>query len=662
MFMGAILFGLIAISVLLFIVPTRFKQHLSLAIVLLLAAGSSVPAVMAFLSTEPLHYPLMSTVFYSPVLVIDKLSAFFILIINFTMITGTIYSRGYLQSYLGTKGKMVLSVHFLSMALLHFAMLLLCSLRDGFSFLLAWELMTVSSFLLVMFDAEQRNILNTAIQYLIQMHIGLLFIVAGFLITAPVSGTMSFDNLPGYFAQNNNFPIFLLFFVGFGIKAGFVPFHTWLPEAHPAAPSHVSGIMSGVMIKMGIYGILRVTLGLHSELLTIGIFVLCISSITGLYGILQALLQRDLKKLLAYSSIENIGIMGLGIGTGIVGLHFQNHLVALLGFTGSLLHILNHSLFKSLLFFSAGSVYKAAHTRNMNELGGLSKTMPKTSILFLTGALAICGLPPFNGFVSEFLIYSGLFTGMHNPAPYVTTLFLGGIFVLALIGGLALFTFTKAYGITFLGESRSSKAKHATEVTKGMIGSKAAIAAMIVLVGLIPTLFVDPIMSVVLNVFPVQGVVSNIESYLSVLWQVGLLGGIFVVSSIVLIGIRKRILAKRSCTTGPTWGCGYTAPQPSLQYTAGSYPNDVAKIVRPIIKTHQAYETIEETEIFPEPRQYATYTSDKIKTKLTDLPAGFLWQILRRLAVLQDGLIQHYILYALLFMLLVFILSFSNVL
>ncbi len=223
---------------------------------------------------------------------------------------------------------------------------------------------------------------------------------------------MSFDALRLYFSNHSNLPVFLLFFIGFGIKAGFIPLHTWLPQAHPAAPSHVSGVMSGVMIKMGIYGILRVLMSVQSDLWWIGIIILVVSLISGILGVMMAIVQHDLKRLLAYHSIENIGIIGIGIGLGVIGLATNNAALSLLGFSGGLLHVLNHSLFKSLLFFNAGSVYQAAHSRNIEQLGGLMKRMPYTAIFFLIGSLAICGLPPFNGFISEYLIYLGMFKSL----------------------------------------------------------------------------------------------------------------------------------------------------------------------------------------------------------------------------------------------------------
>jgi formate hydrogenlyase subunit 3/multisubunit Na+/H+ antiporter MnhD subunit len=272
--------------------------------------------------------------------------------------------------------------------------------------------MTLSSFLLVLFDAEERVTLKAGINYLIQMHVGWLFLLVGFLVAGQPTGQPGFDSLGGYFANHSNWFVFLLFFIGFGIKAGFIPLHTWLPQAHPAAPSHVSAVMSGVMIKMGIYGLFRVLTHIQEGLLVIGLIILVVSIVSGLLGVIMAISQHDLKRLLAYHSIENIGIIGIGTGLGVIGIATANPILAMLGLAGGLLHVLNHSLFKSLLFFTAGSVYQSTQTRTIERLGGLIRRMPLTGLFFLIGAIAICGLPPFNGFISEYLIYLGMFKSL----------------------------------------------------------------------------------------------------------------------------------------------------------------------------------------------------------------------------------------------------------
>jgi hydrogenase-4 component B len=232
-------------------------------------------------------------------------------------------------------------------------MIMVVMLQDGVAFIILWEIMALSSFMLVIFNAETRSIMKTGISYLIQMHIGMFFILIAFLLAEKATGIMGFAALTPYFSDHSNIFLFILFFIGFGMKAGFIPLHTWLPQAHPAAPSHVSGVMSGVMIKMGIYGILRVVISLQNDLFVIGNIILFVSLISGILGVMMAIVQHDIKRLLAYHSIENIGIIGIGIGLGVIGLSVENTGLILLGFSGGLLHVLNHSLFKSLLFYNA---------------------------------------------------------------------------------------------------------------------------------------------------------------------------------------------------------------------------------------------------------------------------------------------------------------------
>ena len=308
-----------------------------------------------------------------------------------------------------------------------------------------------------------------------------------------------------YFSNHSNLLLFILFFIGFGIKAGFIPMHTWLPEAHPAAPSHVSGVMSGVMIKMGIYGILRVLMSVQNDLLLIGLIILSISLVSGVLGVMMAIVQHDLKRLLAYHSIENIGIIGIGIGLGMIGLATNNTALALLGFSGGLLHVLNHSLFKSLLFFNAGSVYKATHTRNIEQLGGLMKKMPYTAILFLIGSLAICGLPPFNGFISEYLIYLGMFKSLSAANLYQSIIILRNYCRFYTYWRTGNFLFYKSIRNCISGRTTFRKVTYAKEVGKDMIFPQFITIAFIVLIGLASAYFVKPVFNIVTQAFKLSG-------------------------------------------------------------------------------------------------------------------------------------------------------------
>lgn len=643
--------------------PRQKKYYLSLAIFALVVTATSYLSLIQIFEKSFIHTVRELTIFPPEglKLTLDRLSAFFILVINITTLTGLLYAKGYLKPYYKVKNDIHMSVHYFSYLLLYFSMLLVVMLRDGIPFLIFWEIMAVASFLLVIFDAEDRSILKSGIGYLVQMHVGMFFILAAFLIVEKKTGIMSFDGLKNYFAYNPDTFLFLLFFIGFGIKAGFILLHTWLPEAHPAAPSHVSGVMSGVMIKMGIYGIIRVLLYVQDDLLTIGVIVLVVSLFSGIFGVMMAIVQHDIKRLLAYHSIENIGIIGIGIGLGMVGLALNNQVLAVLGFAGGLLHVLNHSLFKSLLFFSAGSVYQATHTRNIEQLGGLMKKMPWSAAFFLTGSLAICGLPPFNGFISEYLIYIGMFKSLPLSDLNISLLLIPSIVGLSLIGGLAIFCFTKAFGVTFLGEPRSSRAVEAREAGMDMIIPLLIPVLFIVLIGTASTFFVRPIISVISDSFTITVVPQNINDSLSSLNAISLSAGVFILISAVLLFYRYLHLKHKKVAYGPTWGCGYRATTPRQQYTSTSFAYNYLHIAKLLIPTKKLMSEITEEEIFPEKRFFESHSEDLFRQAVADKPVEWMWKLLKKLAIMQTGRIQDYILYSFIFIIIALILTYLKV-
>jgi hydrogenase-4 component B len=646
----------------LFIIPVSVKYYYALILLVVSMIISSAWCVEVLAGNIQLYaiklgFPLFRI---SLDLAIDRLSAFFILLINFTVLIGFLYAKGYLKPYYRTRNALRFSIHYFSYLWLYFSMIMVVMFRDGLSFIIAWEIMALSSFMLVIFDAEDRSILKTGINYLLQMHAGMFFILIALLMVEKATGRMSFDALALYFSNHSNVLLFALFFIGFGIKAGFIPFHTWLPQAHPAAPSHVSGIMSGVMIKMGIYGILRVLMSVRSDLLLIGTVILAISLISGILGIMLAIVQQDIKKMLAYSTIENVGIIGIGIGLGVIGLATNNTALSMLGFGGGLLHVLNHSLFKSLLFFNAGSVYRAAYTRNMEQLGGLMKRMPYTAVFFLIGSLAICGLPPFNGFISEYLIYLGMFKSLSSADLYMSILVLLSIAGMALIGGLAIFGFTRAFGIMFLGEARTEKAKMAAEVSRSMIIPQYVTLAFMLLIGLASGFFVKPVFTTVAQAFNISGSALVTSPSIGNLTQISMVCGIFVLVVIALLVYRRFHLRTKHVEEGPTWGCGYTAATAKQQYTAASYANNYELLAKPILRTRISTADIRADELFPAARTFRSQGQDVFKKQLYDRPVKLFLSLLKRIAVMQTGQIQHYILYAFVFMLLLLLLNYFN--
>ncbi len=653
-----LIIGLLVVVAGIFILPVRKIFPAAMFGILLMVFFSTWLSAPVLVS---LYHNTVRSVTWEPFqglcFVIDQLSAFFVLVVNITVITGMIYGGIYLKDAHLRKPVMLICWHYFNLLLLHASMLAVCMLRETFPFLVMWEMMTLSSFFLVIFESEERTHLKTGINYLVQMHLGMFFILTGFALS---SGNAGFDGLTAYFSGHHAFPAFILFFLGYGIKAGFFPLHTWLPDAHPAAPSHVSGIMSGVMIKMGIYGLLRVLLSMRQGLFEAGLFLLVLSLVSAVYGVLQAIVQHDLKKLLAYHSIENIGIIGMGLGLGCMGLSLHQSLMAILGFGGALLHVLNHSLFKSLLFYGSGVVYQAMHTRNINTMGGLIRPLPVTAGFFLLASVAICGLPPLNGFISEFLLYYGMFGSLHGVGFYMTIILLLGIIGLALTGGLALFCFAKAFSIVFLGESRN-----ASRIEKGKECSWLWLpylvpGLLIVGIGLFPFYLTRPVFNLVTQAFPDQVpsvLMTPLDTQMTTISRVVLI--ITALAGMFLL-LRFLYLRKKPAVSGPTWACGYTAGSPAMQYTATSFSDNVAGLAGAVVNVRKESEAIGELDIFPKPVNFVSHSRELLEIWLIDKPLLMMRNLMRRIAFLQTGQIQHYILYPFIFILLIFLLTLLN--
>jgi len=581
---------------------------------------------------------------------VDALSAWFILIINFAFLTGGFYGLFYMGAYSNQSKN--LSLHGILFVLLYTALVSLCAIQNSIVFLVAWEIMALSAFLSILFEHEKIDTVKAGINYLIQSHVSIIFLMVGFIWVAIKTGSYDFAAIRSYSLANSqavSLLLYLFFFVGFAIKAGFVPFHTWLPYAHPAAPAHISGVMSGVLIKIGIFGILRLLLLIDLNFTIIGIFIVSISLISGLYGVMLAILQHNLKKLLAYHSIENIGIIGIGIGLGCIGLGTNNIMLSSLGFAGALLHTLNHSLFKSLLFFTAGNVYQATHTLDIEKLGGLVKKMPQTTILFLIAALAICGLPPFNGFISEFILYTGLFSSIQNA--FIPSLL--GIIItitgLVLIGGLAILCFTKAFGVVFLGNTRHNFHKEVKEVSFYQLLPLYFIAVLIIIIGLFPNFFLDVLVKPVklftdlhqlsFNSFRGYGM-ETLQSVSQAAWY-------FILMVLILIVIRKLVLRKKNISVSSTWNCAYIAPTAKIQYTASSFVKTYSKLLGIFFMISKNNKEIDG--VFPTAANLQTHPYDKIEKWLIDYPIKKFKSFMSRFLFFQNGKLQFYILYGILF-------------
>lgn len=652
--------ALAIVTALIFAAPLRAKVWTTLTIVAIGAAGCSAKAigVLGGVSAGQL-WSFAGTPFGHDTGSMDALSALFVLIISIGSLAAILYSRGYLEHTLTTKSPAHISLHYTSLAAMCYAMLGVVCSDGGFSFLFFWELMTVASFLLILFDAERREVRRAAISYLIMMHIGFVLLLIGFVRLDVSCGSASFAALGGYFATQPVLPLFLVFLAGFGMKAGLFPLHVWLPEAHPAAPSHVSALMSGVMIKTGVYGILRVTaaVGDNPALRTVGIILLAVGVVTGLWGVILAAAQNDMKRLLAYSSIENIGIIFIGLGVAALGKSSGNNLVSLCGMTGALLHTLNHSFFKSLLFFGAGNVLSQTRTTSLDALGGLSKHMPLTALLFLAGTLAICALPPLNGFVSELLIYLGMFDGIASGSDTLASV--AGLTALALIGGIALLAFTKLYGTVFLGSPRTHEVAEASEVDNFRIAAMALPLTGMLFVGLFPQVAVG-VVTRAAGFFlrlPTDAADYLLSPTLTAISRTAWL----LIAVVALVAwLRSRALRSRRVAKGPTWGCGFTAPNIRMQYTGESFSEGLQSIAIPL--THDTGEgcAVDKEEIFPAEHNFDIRHKDRIGKLFSAWWVELLRRINKGVMRLRTGRINHYILFALAFLALVFVLSIFN--
>jgi formate hydrogenlyase subunit 3/multisubunit Na+/H+ antiporter MnhD subunit len=658
-----ILITLVIVCVAFITVPflsSLLKSAISVGFVLINSIITSYLSIIA-LSGGSLEFLFQGGALFGTIPVrIDALSAWFILIINFTCIMGGIYGIGYMKAYKDEKWN--LSVHWISFVIFHASMLWVCLLQNTLAFLVAWEIMSLSSLILVIFDHSKTTVLRAGMNYLVQMHIGVALLTLAFIWVNFSEGSYDFQAIGSFFAHNRPFWVFFILFAGFGIKAGFIPLHSWLPHAHPAAPSHVSGVMSGVIVKMGIYGIFRTLTYLQTDLLLIGEIVLSISTITAVYGILNASVNRDFKRMLAFCTIENIGIIGMGIGIGMVGKAIDNQFLMLAGYSGALIHVLNHSLFKSLLFFTAGNIYQKTHTRNVEHLGGLIKQMPVTAIFFLIGALAIGGLPPFNGFISEFLIYSGLIDGIKSENVQFSSLMILSLLSLAFVGGLSIIAFTKTFGIAFLGSPRMKLKHEPDEVSPVMRVPLFIIVSIMLIIGLFPAV----ILRILYPVFDALGAKDSFAvtfgSSVGLLTSVGWVSLSFIFLFLIVYQIKRTVTAKLPVETGSTWGCGYVASKPSMQYTGKSYTKSLAKLFSLITSERKKYREIEPLTIFPSVRSFHSYYHEFIEINIIRHITNGLVRFINVFTFIHNGRVQAYILYGFFFIIAIIAATLLNLL
>jgi len=654
------LLALAVVTALIFAAPLKAKVWATLAVVAAGALWASATAVGVLAGGHTVR--LWATdvfLFGSDAGSMDPLSALFALIVSVGAVAAVLYSRGYLAHYLGRKSPAHISLHYTALATMFYAMLGVVTSEGGFSFLFFWELMTVASFLLILFDAERREVRRAALAYVIMMHVGFALLLIGFVRLDSVCGSADFALLGEYFRTQPALPLFVVFLAGFGMKAGMFPMHVWLPEAHPAAPSHVSALMSGVMIKTGVYGILRVTAQIADlpTLRTAGLILLVAGIVTGLWGVILAAAQNDVKRLLAYSSIENIGIVLIGLGIAALGKSSGNQLAAICGLSGALLHTLNHSLFKSLLFFGAGNILSQTHTTSLDALGGLGRHMPVTGLLFLAGTTAICALPPLNGFVSELLIYLGMLDGIASGSDVLASA--AGLAALALIGGVVILAFTKLYGTVFLGAPRTHEVAEASEVDNFRIAAMALPLAGILFIGLFPQTAVSAVTRAAgFFIHPPADAADYLLS--PTLAAVSRTAWLLILVVGLLAWLRSRALRTRKVTDGATWGCGFTSPNVKMQYTGESFSEGLQSIATSLTQNSGEGGAVGKGEIFPAAHNFDIRHKDRFDKLFAAWWVELLRVINKRAMRLRTGKINHYVLFALAFLVLIFLLSIFN--
>lgn len=585
---------------------------------------------------------------------LDYLAAYFLLIIGIVGCIASIYAMGYSREYLGNKGRYRIMASLYNVFLL--SMILVVCVSHVAAFIIVWELMALTSFLLVNYEHEKHEASEAAFVYIVMTHVGTAFIISAFFLLANRAGSLDFVGLmqaAGSLDTWTKNAVFLCALIGFGAKAGIIPLHIWLPRAHPAAPSHVSALMSGVMLKTAIYGLCRFYLNfLGTGYLWWGVLVLVLAIITAVLGVLYALMERDVKRLLAYSSVENVGIILLGIGAGLVFMAKGQSALAALAWSAALYHVLNHALFKSLLFMGAGAILQAAHTKDMERLGGLISRMPYTAVWFLAGVAAISALPPLNGFVSEWLTFQSLFYLPQSMSGVVGKLF--SAFLLALLGltgALAAACFVKAFGIIFLAMPRSSKAEQAHEANKPMLASMAMLAGLCLILG-IWSEFILRILSQVLS--GINGV-DAARAFVGTSWQTtqvhaGAGSGDLqmpVVAGLLLLGIivawiLYRVYGKETVHKGETWTCGI-APNARMEYTATGFSKPIRMAFKFILRPQrEILADLTPHRYFGRRLRYQVSITDIFSATYRPLNAGII-RVAQLMKPIQAGSVQLYI-------------------
>jgi formate hydrogenlyase subunit 3/multisubunit Na+/H+ antiporter MnhD subunit len=621
----------------------------------LMLAGSllgAVGAIWALLVPTALTFVLASGLPFGPAEIgIDPLSAIFLLPMFVVTGCSAVYGVGYwpAKKHPGNVGKLTLFLGVLAAAL---TTLLLA--RNTVLFLLAWEVMAFAAYFALTTEDEKPEVREAGVLYLITTHVGSLALFAMFSLLKGTTGAYLFP-LQGTLSAQTGIAtgVFLTALLGFGLKAGVMPLHVWLPSAHANAPSHISAILSGVVLKTGIYGMVRVFSAFTHIPLWWGCTVLLLGAVSGVIGVAFAIGQHDLKRLLAYHSIENIGIIMMGLGAALVGQSQGNQALVVLGMGGALLHVVNHATFKALLFLAAGSVIHATGTRQIDLMGGVARRLPFSSLFFLVGAVAICGLPPLNGFISELMVYLGFFTAIrsyHGVAGAIPAL---AAPALALVGGLAVACFVKVYGVAFLGSPRSPEHAGGHEAPASMLLPMALLSLVCLLIGVAPALIAFPLNSAVLG-YQSSLASQEIASLVPLGWLSLLGAALIALAALVALYLWRRARTLPHAVS-VTWGCGYLRPTARMQYSAASFGEMLVYWFRGVLRPEVHREEV--SGLFPLPGRLESHLPEAVLERIYLPFLDYLYLKSAPVRRLQHGKLNIYIFYTFLTLVLLMVLT-----
>jgi hydrogenase-4 component B len=621
------------------------------------ASFGGLAAVLGILQGTPLRWSISSGIpLFAYSFDYDALAGFFNLTLAILAGAVSIYSFSYLKEF---EGKRNIGFFGFLFHILLLSLMIVFTAANAFLFLIGWEVMALVAYGLVTFYHEDRETRRAGLLYIVMAHIDAGCLLLGFALLIQVSGSAdfaSFRNAAAHLSSAQQAGAFVLFFLGFGIKAGVIPFHIWLPAAHPVAPSNISALLSGIVLKAGIYGMARIFLGGLGVLPSwAGLLVLVVGVASAVLGVLYALMEHDLKRLLAYHSIENIGIILIGLGAALVFRVAGHPQLAAVALIAAMFHTLNHAIFKCLLFLGAGSVLHSTGTRNMEELGGLIRPMPVTAFCFLIGAVAISGLPPLNGFVSEWLTYQSLLAGFGATGGLTRILFPLAGSMLALTGALAAACFVKAFAITFLALSREAKSSLVHEAPLSMLVGMGWLAFSCVALGLCTTWFL-PLFDTMNEQLLGSRVGTNLITGRGWVLSVGTPHGglvstsaiaiallLLLIPAVLLVTIVGRRFARRR---GPTWDCGLPGLSEENEYTATAFSKPLRMIFSVLYQPRREIQAVfDVSPYFPKAIHFESEIEPTFEKRLYVPLKDLLLRFATQMRAIQAGSIHAYLAY-----------------